>query len=118
MPAGLGYIRMRQLSAQITTSGGTSASVDVRGTSTVTVYLEGTGTITSGTVLLETADFDPNTGEAYTGTWWTLQSMTASDVTAGATKAYVIPGAFSQLRTRVSVAIGGGGSISTAVIAN
>lgn len=76
-----------------------------------TVYVVGAGTISSGVVTIEEAH-DPE----YSGTWSSIQAVTASDVTGGAVKAYHISGKYRAVRARVSTTIGGGGTISAYAI--
>ena len=86
--------------------------VNVSPNSSVTVWITGTGTTSSGVVTLEEAA-DPG----YAGTWSSITTVNASDVTGGATKAIHLP-AFATpyyLRVRISTTIGGGGTIAASV---
>lgn len=68
----------------------------------------GTGTISSGTVVLEENGQDPN----YAGTWSQITSISASTLTGGASQVVHIEGSMVFVRWRISVAIGGGGSVA------
>lgn len=114
---GLGYVRNKQLAGAITAATSIGVGVDVRGTLGVTIYWTGTGTTSGGTLVLETADYDPNTEAPYAGTWFALQTVNAADVSGGKTKAVYTVGCFSVVRTRIATDITGGGSISTTIIA-
>ena len=70
------------------------------------VYIIGTGTISSGTLVIEESE-DP----AFSGTWSSIQSVTLSGVTGGAIQVVHFTSSSMAIRSRVSVAVGGGGSI-------
>lgn len=82
---------------------GTSKPFDMSMLDQACFYFEGVGTITSGTILIEEAS-----RETYTGTWSTVQTITASALSGGQQLANRIPqGAYAFVRVRISVAIGG-----------
>jgi len=71
-----------------------------------TILIKGAGTISSGTIVIEEShDID------YTGDWSVIQSVNATDVTSDAVKVVHVEGLIRALRARISVAIGGGGSV-------
>ena len=74
----------------------------------------GAGTVSGGTLLLEENANDP----AYTGTWSTLATITASTLTGGASQVFHILGTMRFFRGRVSASITGGGTVSVNVIAS
>jgi len=114
---GLNYQRVPLLRLQ-TVDETTSTPVNVLGYPTVGIYVTGAGTTSSGVVTIETADFNPSNESTYTGTWSAITTVNASDVTGGATKFIGLPVAgYSQIRTRISTVIGGGGTISTTLVA-
>lgn len=114
----LGYLREALLTNQ-TVDETTSPPMKVLGYPYVTFYVTGTGTTSSGVITLETSDFNPSNASAYTGTWSPITTVNASDVTGGAQKMVsVTTAAYSQVRARISTAIGGGGSISVVAVAN
>lgn len=89
----------------------------------LTVYVKGYGTTSSGVITIEEADFDPATEGIYSGTWSSIATVNASDVTGGKQLAYHIGGpgglfSYSYVRTRISTVIGGGGSVSTVLVAS
>lgn len=102
-----------------TLTSGQSVPFFPHGRESITLYMSsaGTGTTTGGTVLLETADYDPAVDPLYSGTWSTVQTIDPNDFTGLKVKAYLIaPVAYSALRLRISSAITGGGSVSATVI--
>lgn len=115
----LSYQRQVLLDTVSSTAAGVSAPVFPQGREEIALYMTslGTGTTTGGTVLLETADYDPKVDPVYAGTWSTIQSIDPNDFTGLKTKAYFIsPNAYSALRVRISSAITGGGTIKAVVI--
>lgn len=95
-----------------------SRAVDCAGLTHLVIYVKGTGTTSSGVVTIEEADWS-DLEQDYTGTWSSITTVNASDVTGGAQKAiHLDPGAYGFVRTRISTAIGGGGSISTVLRAS
>lgn len=101
----------------------TSQPVKVLGFTALTIYITGTGTTSSGVITIEEADYDPNTEGIYSGTWSLIATVNASDVSGGKQLAYHIGGpgglfSYSYIRTRISTAIGGGGTISTVLVAS
>ncbi len=85
----------------------------------VTVYITGTDTTSSGVVTIEEADYNPETDLDYTGTWSSITTVNASDVSGGVQKAVHLPvSEYAFVRTRISTAIGGGGSVSTVLRAS
>jgi len=114
---GLGLLRVPLLAAE-SADETTSTPVNVLGYKNLTIYVTGTGTIASGVITIEEADFNPSTESDYSGTWSVITTVTASGVTGGAQQAiHLTPSAYSQVRTRISTAIGGGGSVSTTLVA-
>lgn len=114
---GLGVIN-QQLLNSVSASGTTSAPVNVLGYTEIGIYVTGIGTTSSGVITIETADFNPSTETTYTGTWSSVTTVNASDVSGGAQKHVPLTdSAYMWIRTRISTVIGGGGTISTAVVA-
>lgn len=99
------------LSAATTGNGGL---LMLRGESLpVTIVIQGNGTTTGGTVLIEEA-FWPEDQEVYAGTWSLLATVDPNDVSGGKQKAYHFsPNSYWAIRTRISSAITGGGSVSS-----
>lgn len=97
----------------------TSEAVNCYGYPWVSIYVIGSDdTISSGIITIETADYNPSNEQTYTGTWSAITTVTAADVTDAQQKAiFLPPGAYAWVRTRISTAIGGGGSISTVLVA-
>jgi len=118
MPQSLGTLIVPLLDAQ-TVDETASTPLNLTGYAAATIYVSGAGTITSGVVTIEEAYIPARTEAAgYTGTWSSITTVTASDVSGGAQQAVHLPlGAYNFVRTRISTAIGGGGSISTALVA-
>jgi hypothetical protein len=114
-----GYLRWPQLNAAITDETDPGAPAPCHGFPYVSVYITGTGTTSSGVVTVETADYDPQSvTNGYAGTWSAVTTINASDVTGGAQKLVALTTAsYAFIRTRVTTAIGGGGSISTVIVA-
>lgn len=109
---GLGVLNVPMLRAQ-TADETTSTPFFCLGYKEIAIYLTGTGTTSSGVITIETAET-----ETYAGTWSSIATNNASDVTGGATKHIPLTdSAYLWVRTRISTAIGGGGSISTRLVA-
>lgn len=88
-----------------------SQAIQADGRGLVTIYLRGVGTISSGTLVVEEADWGP-AEPIYSGTWSTLLSQAASGLTGTAQLAvHFAIGAFAWYRVRISVVIGGGGTV-------
>lgn len=112
----VGCLRVEALTAAVDDET-TGAPIKVLGWPWLAVYVTGTGTTSSGVITIETADFDPSTASTYTGTWSAITTVNASDVTGGAQKYVALTvAAYTQIRARVSTAIGGGGSVSVVVV--
>ena len=101
------------------TASGTAAVIDCRSFNCLTVWIIGTGTLDSGVITIEEA-LDPG----YTGTWSSIATVNATDVTGGKALAYHVAGSggifhFDYVRVRISTVIAGaGGSIACAATAN
>ncbi len=81
----------------------------------VTVWVKGTGTTSSGVVTIEEADYS-ETDPVYSGTWSSLTTVNASDVTAGKQLAVHLAVAdYRFIRPRISTVIGGGGSVTVVI---
>ena len=79
----------------------------------LSAVVQGTGTTSSGVLTIEQAAYDGNKEPAYGGTWSTITTLNASDVTGGAQKFYQFtPAAYGWVRLRISTVIGGGGTVS------
>lgn len=116
---GLGSLRVPLLSAE-TVDETTSVAVNCLGYKEIAIYVTGTGTTSSGVITIETADYNPAkaAAELYAGTWSAITTVNASDVTGGAQKHVPLTdSAYMWIRTRISTAIGGGGTISTTLVA-
>jgi hypothetical protein len=98
----------------------TSEAVLVLGYPNLSLYVIGSGTTSSGVITIETADYNPSTAAAslYAGTWSPITTVNASDVSGDKQKVISISNApYTWVRTRISTAIGGGGTISTVLVA-
>ena len=116
----IGGVRVPLLTASIADET-TSPPVNVFGCQQITVYVTGAGTTSSGVITLEEADFEPSTAAAslYAGTWSSITTVNASDVTGGAQKAvHFTAGSYMWVRARISTVIGGGGSVSAVLVAS
>lgn len=94
---------------QVTT--GTGTAIAFNDCRQVSWLVTGSGTISSGTVLIESAD-----SLTYSGTWNQLDSIDASTLTGGATTGNTFPmppGGF--VRGRISANIVGGGNVTVAL---
>ncbi len=120
MAAGpLNYLRIPLLKLE-SADETTSTPVLVLGYSNLSVYVIGKDTTSSGVVTIETADYDPANAadQLYAGSWSPITTVNASDVTGGAQKVITISNiAYTWVRTRISTVIGGGGTISTTLVA-
>jgi hypothetical protein len=120
MAAGpLNYLRIPLLKLE-TVDETTSTPVLVLGYSNLSFYISGVGVTSSGVVTLETADYDPaNAADAlYAGTWSPITTVNASDVSGDKQKVITISNiAYTWVRTRISTVIGGGGTVSTTLVA-
>ncbi len=91
---------------------------DCKGCPGIVIYVIGTGTTSSGVITIEEAEWDPPSSN-YGGTWSPITTVNASDVTGGLQKAIHLPlGEYAYVRTRISTAIGGGGSVTTVLRAS
>ena len=89
---------------------------DASQTPYVTAYVIGTGTTSSGVVTFEEADWS-DTETPYAGTWSSIGTVNASDVTGGAQKAsHFAAAAYRYIRPRITTAIGGGGSVTVVLV--
>lgn len=77
----------------------------------LTIYFQGSGTTTTGTLAIEEAFYD-RTSLQPTGTWSNIQTVNASELTTGASKAVHITGSAWAVRVRVSAQVTGGGSVT------
>lgn len=81
----------------------------------VTVYVIGSDTINAGVITIEEAYWDDDE-MPYGGTWSSIGTVNAADVTGGAQKAsHLSVGAYRAVRAHVTTAIGGGGSIKVVI---
>lgn len=97
----------------VTASGTTSQTIPPGANDAAVLAIIGNGTITSGVITIEEA-YAPRF--PYSGTWSTVTTVNASDVTGNAQKAvHISPNALLSMRARISTAIGGGGGISVAL---
>lgn len=94
----------------------TGSPINCAGYPYLVAYVTGTGTTSSGVITFEEADYSDepyNNAVPYTGTWSSITTVNASDVTGGAQKAiHFTVAAYGWVRARISTAIGGGGSIT------
>ncbi len=106
--------RIPMLTAAITAATqGISAPVNVEGRDELVFYFKSSGTTSSGTFKIEEADYDPN-GPVESGGWSQIGAdVLASAFTGGAQQAiHISPNAYSFVRVRQTVNVGGGGSVS------
>ncbi len=116
MPSGIGPAHVLLLgtkNADGTITGvstGTGQPFKRAGAGIITIVGESVGTTSGGIVLIEEAAL--NEAGAYNGTWSLVQTMTASDFTGTAQKAYHLSNsAIDGIRARVSSTITGGGTV-------
>lgn len=77
-----------------------------------TYVVQGTGTTSSGVITFEEASWAPG-ATPYAGTWSSIITVNASDVTGGAQKfIHISSTANAYTRPRISTAIGGGGTVA------
>jgi len=108
-----GCLDVQLLNAQ-TVDEKTSEAVDVKGATQVAVYVTGAGTLASGVVTIEEAP-----ERDYAGTWSTITTVAAADVTGGQTiGVHMAAGSSAFIRTRISTVVAGGGTISTRLVAS
>jgi hypothetical protein len=94
---------------------GTSQPIDCSGLGVSTVYLRSVGTTSSGTVLVEGADWGP-LETIYSGTWATIASIAASTFTGGAqTQVSLANSSQRWVRVRISSGISGGGTMLASI---
>lgn len=117
MAVGLGAVRVPLLKNE-TVDETASGWVDCRTYTHLTIYVIGTGVTSSGVVTIEEADIDPSLEAAgVVGTPSVIDTVNASTVSGGLQSAiHLDVGAYAFVRTRISTAIGGGGSISTVLV--
>ncbi len=94
------------------TATGASRPIDRKNDGVLSFYIRGIGTVSTGTLLIEEADFTPSEND-YAGTWSQITSIALSTVTGGAQVAYHLTDtSYGMVRVRVSVAVTGGGSVT------
>lgn len=77
-----------------------------------TYVVQGNGTTSSGVITFEEASWDKDE-TPYAGTWSSIVTVNASDVSGGAQKfVHIQATAYAASRPRISTAIGGGGTVS------
>lgn len=116
---GLGVLRVPLITAQLADET-TSAPVNCLGYTHLTIYITGAGTTSSGVITIEEADYNPASAAAdfYTGTWSSITTVNASDVTGGAQKAvHLTVSSYMWVRARISTVIGGTGTVSAVLVA-
>ncbi len=77
----------------------------------VTIAVQGIGTTSSGVLTIEEAYY-PIPTTPYSGTWSTLTTVNASDVTGGKQQIVHLTGSFWAVRARISTVIGGTGTLT------
>ena len=117
MPTGYGVSRFLSLpdAADDETTG---VPFDASGYPYLTFWIKGTGTTSSGVVTIEEADYDPKVETVYSGTWSSITTVNASDVSGGKQKAVHVTANTHWVRPRISTAIGGGGTVAVEITAN
>ena len=110
----MGYMTVPLLNADTT---GSSAPVDMQGFQNLTFYVTGEGTIDGGVITFSEAYFNPQAESNYSGTWSSIGTVNAADVTGGAQLAYHAGGAggsfaYAQVKAEITSAVTGGGSVS------
>ncbi len=116
--AGAGPLRQPLLTNQ-TVDETTSDAADCSGMPHIVIYITGTGTTSSGVITIEEAEWAPLAELPYGGTWSSLTTVNASDVSGGKQAAIHLPVAcYAFVRARISTVIGGGGSISAVLRAS
>lgn len=90
--------------SEVTTGTGESAGIPTPNRN-VRVVATGEGIISGGTILIELSD-DP----AFSGIWELLETITATDLTAGAKHISFTTDKLGAIRARVSANITGGGN--------
>lgn len=92
--------------------------LDARGATDITVYCVGNGTTSGGVITIEECAMDLMKGSEFKGTWSSIATVNASDVTAGVQKAtHLTVAAYSWVRARISTAISGGGTVTVTMVA-
>lgn len=82
------------------------------GFSLQTYVVQGNGTTSSGVITFEEASYTDPTAP-YSGTWSSITTVNASDVTGNAQKfVHIAATANAYTRPRISTVIGGGGTVS------
>lgn len=94
-----------------------SVPVDVRGYTHIVIYMIANGVVSSGAMTILEGLIDPDTEQPYSGTWVTVGSAVTAPTTGTATATHLTVGAYSHLQTRISTAIGGGGSVTVVLVA-
>lgn len=85
----------------------------VTGFTLQTYVVQGTGTTSSGVITFEEASWPDTEIAPYAGTWSSIITVNASDVTGGAQKfIHISATAGAYTRPRISTAIGGGGTVA------
>lgn len=86
-----------------------------------TIVLQSSGATTTGAISIEEAFWDnlpsnggvgSTPGPQYAGTWSVIQSVNASTFSSGSQVVIHVQGSVWALRTRISTAIGGGGTVT------
>ena len=85
---------------------GTSIPINVSSFNNVTFYIQAIGNPGAGTIVFETAAWEPNVQPVYTGTWSPIQTIDASAlVTDAQLNVSAIGNCYQWIRVRISVDI-------------
>jgi len=94
------------------TTAGASQPIDCSQLRHLVFYFTSVGDTTTGNLLIEEADWDPDVDTIYSGTWSQVATIATTSFTGGAQIAYHIsPNEYAFLRVRVNTAVSSGGTI-------
>lgn len=102
-----------RVTLQSAATSGNGTAVDISKAYSATIYCDGTGTVSTGVITIE-----ESRDTAYTGTWSSLTTITASTLTGGADAAVHLNGVYIAVRARISTTVTGGGSVTCELLAN
>lgn len=94
------------------TTAGTSQPLDRSEYPSLSFYFTSVGDTTTGNILIEEADWDPETEAVYSGTWSQVATIATSTFTGGAQVAYHLsPNNYGFVRVRINTTVSSGGTI-------
>ena len=109
----IGHLYQPGTNAEVSLSAATTGTGAVKATNAcrqVEWFTEYSGTVSGGTIVVEYAH-----SQDYAGTWSLLATIDAANLSAGTDGSGTYPGELPFVRTRITSAITGGGTVTTRI---